>query len=100
MREWLEIIGWLACVIYSTIPLFWLMIHPFAGRWRARMRSPYRVLLPAWMSRWAAMAGLTAPWHRIPLYRVDRLWVPAALLLVMARFAYSRSGNTSSAPPL
>jgi hypothetical protein len=51
MRHWLQLIGWLVCVVYSTIPAFWLMIHPFAERWRARhrsyRRSPYTVLLPA-----------------------------------------------------
>src|SRR2546427_10533673 len=96
MREWLEIIGWLACVIYSTIPLFWLMIHPFAGRWRARRRSPYRLLLPAWMAMWAAMAGVTAPGHRIPVYRGGWLWAPGALHLVMGLFIHSPAGQNFS----
>ena len=100
MREGLQIVGWLACVVYSTIPLFWLMIHPFAGRWRARRRSPYRVVLPVWMAMWGAMALVTAPWRRIPLYRVDWLWVPAFLLFVMGLFIYSRSGKNFSAKQL
>jgi protein-S-isoprenylcysteine O-methyltransferase Ste14 len=100
MRERLEIVGWLVCVIYSTIPSFWLMIHPFAGRWRARRRSPYQVLLPVWIAMWAAMTLITAPWRRIPLYRVDWLWVPAVLLLVMGLFIYSRSGKNFSAKQL
>src|ERR1019366_3126154 len=57
MRYWLQLIAWLACVVYSTIPAFWFMIHPFAERWRARhlsyQRSPYMVLLPVWMVMWA-----------------------------------------------
>jgi len=100
MREGVQIVGWLACAVYSTIPLFWLMIHPFVGRWRVRRRSPYRVLLPAWMAMWAAMAVITAPWRRIPLYRVDWLWVPAVLLLVMGLFIYSRSGKNFGAQQL
>ena len=100
MREALQSVGWLACAVYSTIPLFWLMIHPFAGLWRARRRSPYRVLLPAWMAMWAAMAVITSPWRRIPLYRVDWLWVPAVLLFVMGLFIYSRSGKNFSAKQL
>jgi hypothetical protein len=32
MLPWLPLIGWLAGIIYSTIPAFWLMIHPFAER--------------------------------------------------------------------
>ena len=100
MREGVQIVGWLACAVYSTIPLFWLMIHPFVGRWRVRRRSPYRVLLPAWMAMWAAMAVITAPWRRISLYRVDWLLVPAVLLFVMGLFIYSRSGKNFSAQQL
>jgi protein-S-isoprenylcysteine O-methyltransferase Ste14 len=100
MREGVQIVGWLACAVYSTIPLFWLMIHPFVGRWRVRRRSPYRVLLPTWMAMWAAMAVITAPWRRISLYRVDWLLVPAVLLFVMGLFIYSRSGKNFSAQQL
>src|SRR5258708_14774300 len=57
MRHWLQLIGWLACVVYSTIPAFWLMIHPFAEHWRARhlshRRSPYALLVPMWLATWA-----------------------------------------------
>jgi hypothetical protein len=50
MRQWFSNLGWLACVVYSTIPAFWLMVHPFAERWRMRQTSPYRVLVPAWIA--------------------------------------------------
>src|SRR5580693_2534896 len=42
-------LGWLLCVVYSTIPLFWLMVHPRAHRWRQSEGSPFRVLVPAWI---------------------------------------------------
>jgi protein-S-isoprenylcysteine O-methyltransferase Ste14 len=100
MREGLQLVGWLACVVYSTIPLFWLMIHPFASSWRAGRFSPYRVLVPVWMGMWAAMALISAPWRRIPLYRVDWLWVPAVLLFVTGLLIYSRSGKNFSAKQL
>ena len=100
MGEWLEIVGWLACVVYSTIPLFWLMIHPFAGRWRTRRRSPYRVLLPVWMAMWAAMALITLPWWSVALYSADWAWGLAILLFAMGLFVYSRSGKNFSARQL
>src|SRR5216684_1248416 len=78
--HWLQIIGWLVCVVYSTIPAFWLMIHPFAERWRARRHSPYLVLLPVWMAMWVVVALVTRPWHDVLLYREDWLWSAAALL--------------------
>src|SRR5216684_328384 len=80
MRHWLQIIGWLVCVVYSTIPAFWMMIHPFAERWRARRHSPYLVLLPVWMAMWVVVALVTRPWHDVLLYREDWLWSAAALL--------------------
>ena len=75
MLQWLPLIGWLACIIYSTIPAFWLMIHPFAERWRARRlschRSAYMVLLPAWVAMWLVVALVTRPWRDVLLYRAD-----------------------------
>jgi protein-S-isoprenylcysteine O-methyltransferase Ste14 len=97
VREFLNIAGWLACVVYSTIPLFWLMIHPFADRWRARQRSPYRVLLPIWMTMWVAMALSTAPWSSVVLYRADWPWGLAVLSFATGFFIYSRSVKNFSA---
>jgi protein-S-isoprenylcysteine O-methyltransferase Ste14 len=100
MRGWLEIAGWLACVVYSTIPLFWLMIHPFVERWRARRRSPYRVLLPVWMAMWVAMAAITASWRDVALYRVDWAWALAIPLFAFGLFIYSKSSKGFSAKQL
>jgi len=100
MRAWLQIIGWLACIVYSTIPAFWLMIHPFAGQWRARQRSPYLVLLPAWVAMWGAVALVTRPWRGILLYQTDWTWSAAALLFVGGLYVYSRSGKGFSGTQL
>jgi protein-S-isoprenylcysteine O-methyltransferase Ste14 len=104
MRHWLQLIGWLACVMYSTIPAFWLMIHPFAARWRARhlsyQRSPYLLLLPAWVAMWAAVALVTRPWRDVLLYRADRAWLAAAVLFVCGLYVYSQSGKNFSAKQL
>ena len=48
------------CVVYSTIPLFWLMIHPLAHAWRMSTRSPFRVLVPAWGLMWVGVGALPA----------------------------------------
>ncbi len=102
--HWLQIIGWLACAVYSTIPAFWLMIHPFADRWRARHlsyhRSPYRLLLPAWMAIWLVVALGTRPWRDVMLYRADWTWGAAVLLFVCGQYVYSQSGRHFSAKQL
>jgi protein-S-isoprenylcysteine O-methyltransferase Ste14 len=94
---WLQLVGWLACAVYSTIPAFWLMIHPFAERWRARhvsgRRSPYLVLIPAWVLMWAGATLLTRPWRHILLYSTICSWVPAALLFAAGLFLYAKSGK-------
>jgi protein-S-isoprenylcysteine O-methyltransferase Ste14 len=100
MRHWIQIIGWLACVVYSTIPAFWLMIHPFAELWRARHRSPYIALLPVWVAMWVVVALVTWPWRGILLYRADWAWLAAALLFVCGLLVYSRSGKNFSAQQL
>jgi protein-S-isoprenylcysteine O-methyltransferase Ste14 len=88
----LKILGWMACVVYSTIPLFWVMIHPRAERWRERVRSPYRVLLPAWVAMWIAVAAVTGPWRRVVLYSTAWSWIPAALLFCAGLWIYLRVG--------
>jgi protein-S-isoprenylcysteine O-methyltransferase Ste14 len=100
MWHWLQLIGWLACVVYSTIPAFWFMIHPFAERWRARHRSPYILLLPAWVAMWVVVALITWPWRGILLYRADWAWCAAVLLFACGLYVYSRSGKNFSAKQL
>ena len=93
MRLWVNTIAWLACAVYSTIPAFWLMIHPFAGRWRSRRRSPYRVLVPLWIAMWIVMALLTRPWHGMTIYQTVWTWASAIPLFAAGIFLYSRSGK-------
>ena len=92
----LRTIGWLACVVYSTIPAFWLLIHPRAEAWRARRRSPYRILLPIWIAMWAVVAAVTNPWRRILLYGKGWTWIPAGALFCAGLILYKLSHSTFS----
>ena len=85
-------LGWLACVVYSTIPSFWFMVHPRAERWRSRGGSPFRVLVPAWVTMWIGMGCLTGPWRHVRLYSTPWSWLPAAALFAAGIFLYSQSG--------
>jgi protein-S-isoprenylcysteine O-methyltransferase Ste14 len=91
MLPLLRIIGWAACVVYSTIPAFWLLIHPRAEYWRARRRSPYGILLPIWSAMWAAMATITASWRSVLLYEKSWAWIPAAALFCASLLLYKLS---------
>lgn len=85
-------LGWLVCVVYSTIPLFWFMIHPRAQAWRERVRSPFRLLLPTWILMWLGVAALTGPWRSMALYSASWTWIPSAALLTTGIFIYARAG--------
>jgi protein-S-isoprenylcysteine O-methyltransferase Ste14 len=88
--------GWVACVIYATIPLFWLMVHPQADHWRRRKASPYSILLPLWMGMWIAMGLLTGPWRGHSLYASAWSWIPAAMLFATGIWIYRQSGANFS----
>ena len=85
-------LGWLVSVVYSTIPLFWLMVHRRAHKWRERERSPFRFLVPAWITMWAGVGGITGHWRGVVMYATPWSWIPAALLFVIGFFLYARSG--------
>lgn len=86
-------IAWIACVVYSTIPAFWLLIHSRAEFWRSRRTSPYRILLPLWIATWALVATITAPWRGVLLYGNRWTWIPASVLfcagVMLYQFAHS-----------
>lgn len=100
MLVWFQIVGWLASVVYSTIPAFWLMVHPFADRWRSRRSSPYRLLVPIWIVMWIVLALLTAPARRIVIYQTPWAWIPAVFLFVCGIYLYARSGKNFTARQL
>lgn len=90
--QFVRTVGWLACVVYSTIPLFWLMVHPRAHRWRGRQRSPFRFLVPAWITMWIGIGALTGPWRLRALYSTPWAWLPAAVLFATGISLYRYSG--------
>ncbi|HZR27152.1 MAG TPA: methyltransferase [Terriglobales bacterium] len=83
------LVAWIVGIIYSTIPFFWLMVHPFAGFWR-RHRSPFRILLPLWILLWVAVGAATWPWHSVTLYVTPWTWIAAALFFLAGFSVYRR----------
>ncbi|MFZ0145912.1 MAG: isoprenylcysteine carboxylmethyltransferase family protein [Candidatus Sulfotelmatobacter sp.] len=97
MEQTLRTVGWIACVIYSTIPSFWLLIHPRVEYWRSRRRSPYRILLPVSIAMWVLLAAVTEPWRDLTffhstLYHRACCWIPAAALFGAGLVLYKLSG--------
>jgi protein-S-isoprenylcysteine O-methyltransferase Ste14 len=90
--QFVRTFGWLACVVYSSIPSFWLMVHPRAHRWRTQVRSPFRFLVPAWITMWVGLAALTGPWHSARAYETAWTWLPAVSLFSLGIFLYAKAG--------
>jgi protein-S-isoprenylcysteine O-methyltransferase Ste14 len=88
----LHTLAWLACVVYSTIPGFWLFIHSRVEYWRSRRRLPYRVLVAGGMATWIVVALITRPWRHVALYRTPWLWIPAAALFTVGLGIYGKAG--------
>ncbi len=87
----LRTLGWLICTAYSTIPGYWLLIHPRTDYWRAQ-RSPYRVLLPVWGGMFLIVVLATAPFRSMFLYQSSWAWLPAACLLAVGIGLYKAGG--------
>lgn len=100
MVQWLNLVGWVACVIYSSIPSFWLLIHPRAEYWRSRKRSPYGVLVPAWFGIWIIEGVITYRWRDVALYSAGWTWIPAMALFTTGFWLYSQSHKNFSAKQL
>lgn len=93
MLQWLNLLGWLVCVVYATIPVFWLLVHPWARYWRSRERSPYLTLLPLWIAMWIGFGVLTSGRRQVVLHGTVWTWIPATLLFVVGLWIYSQSGK-------
>jgi protein-S-isoprenylcysteine O-methyltransferase Ste14 len=99
--RWLaSFVCWLASILYSSIPLFWFAIHPFAGRWRKRRRSPYLWLLPLWTGMIFALAWITWPWHGRQLFSSLWLHAPSVILFAVGLRIYRRVGSEFGARKL
>lgn len=76
-------LAWLVCGTYATIPLFWLIIHPFANFWRKRLRAPLKIVTPIWILLWIIAWTVTYPWRLVILvphpYREAIGWGSAGL---------------------
>ena len=84
-----DILALLACSGYCTIPLFWLMMHPFVERWRERGRHAYLFVLPAWAGIIATAFLIVWPFRFARLYANWFAWAPAAICFLLGFSIYS-----------
>src|SRR5271165_6447307 len=74
---------------YCTIPLFWLMTHPFVERWRKLGRRTYLIILPAWALVIAVVFLIVWPFRLAHFYLTWFAWAPAAVFFLLGFSIYA-----------
>jgi protein-S-isoprenylcysteine O-methyltransferase Ste14 len=88
----LAFLGWMACIVYSTVPAFWLLVHSRVDQWRKWRISPYTVLLPAWFALWVAVLSITWWFKNVYLYSSPWAWLPGGVLFALGAWMYIQGG--------
>jgi protein-S-isoprenylcysteine O-methyltransferase Ste14 len=96
MLTWTRTLAWLACVVYSTIPAFWLVVHSRIGHWRTRKWSPYRILVPFWIGMWIVVGLISFRWRGVVFYRTPWAWLPAAMIFALGLWVYRKAAANFS----
>jgi len=96
MSQLLRTAGWLFAIVLSTVPSFWLVVHPRAEYWRSRRGARFRILGPLWIAMWAAVGAITWPWRHTLLYDNALSWLAAAPFFAAGFYLYHRAGTTFS----
>ena len=88
-RAALDILALLVCSGYCTIPLFWLMTHPFVERWRKLGRRAFLFLVPAWAVIIAIVFMIVWPFRSAHFHVTWFAWAPAASFFLLGFSIYS-----------
>jgi protein-S-isoprenylcysteine O-methyltransferase Ste14 len=83
-------LAWLVGTINGTIPLFALIVRPFAKFLRSR-QSRLLVIIPSWFGMLAVVYFLTWQWRNAIFYRTPAAWLAAVSLFATAILIYPRS---------
>lgn len=91
--EFVLAVAWLVGVVYASIPPFWLLIHPFAERWRQAKTDARAILGFTWLGVILLLAAITFPWREVRLYATPYSWLAWLVLAALAVSIYRRIGS-------
>jgi len=84
----LHVVAWLIAVVYSTIPSFWLVVHPRARK-LGQFDKPLVGAGAIWFVMWIGMGLITWPFLHVLLYRTVWSWIPAGILFTAGMVVYA-----------
>ncbi|MGI9102029.1 MAG: hypothetical protein ACR2IF_06255 [Terriglobales bacterium] len=83
-------VAWAIGIMGSTVPAYWLLVHPRIEYWRAR-RARLFTVGPLLFALWVVAGAITWPWRRLALYRTPWTWFAGALLVASGLWVYTRA---------
>lgn len=86
-------VAWLVAAVYASIPPFWLLIHPFAERWRKSKTDARAILGSTWLGMVLVLAAVTFPWREERLYATRYAWLAWLALAGAAFWLYRQIGS-------
>lgn len=93
MESALLTLAWMVGVTYAAIPPFWLLVHPFAERWRRAKVDATAILAGAWLGVILLLAIPTYPWREARLYTTPYAWLAAFAFGALGIAVYRRVGG-------
>ena len=91
LRSAVDLVAIAACSVYCTIPLFWLVVHPFIEKWRGRGRRAFSLILPIWAVFIVATFLVIWPHRQARFYANWWSWVPGAFLFCVGFSIYPQA---------
>ncbi len=88
LRAMLDTVGLAVASVYCTIPLFWLVVHPFVTRWRAQGRRSYLFILPIWAVLIGTSFAVGWRFRHLHLYENWAAWIPGTLFILIGLRIY------------
>ena len=85
--------AWIVGLCYSTIPVYWLAVHPFAEKWQGRKGRVFTPLGAFWLAVIVLTGLLTSPWRYGTIYSTPWSLLPGFALFLLDIYLLSKIGR-------
>lgn len=83
-------VAWVIGSIYASVPLFWLAVHPFVARWKARRGKIYPLLGLIWLTAIVLLLEISLPYRSQLFYNGLLQLIGWAVFLLLGLSVYRR----------